>query len=105
VFLESSKLKLILNFISDYVKVLHVDKFHVPEIVNPLFNICYLCGSVYSHGGVLDYDTLLQCSRWIPVSSVQHTALVLNWKVGRVCRIGGKRNELQKIGVDIGRDC
>jgi len=77
----------------------------VPEIVNPLFNICYFRGSVYSHGGVLDYDTLLQCSRWIPMSSIQRTALVLSWKVGRLRTIGGKRNELQKIGVDIGRDC
>jgi len=72
-------------------KVLHVDKFHVPEIVNPIFNICYFHGSVYSHGGVLDYDTLLQCSRWIPVSSIQHTALVLSWEVGRLRRIGGEK--------------
>lgn len=78
------------NCISDYVKILCVDKFHVPEIVNPLFNICYFHGSVYSHGGVLDYDAVLQCSRWIPMASMQHTALVLSWEVGRLCRIVGK---------------
>lgn len=51
------------DFVSDYLKVLHVDKFRVPEIVNPLFNICYFYESVYSDDCVLDYDTLLQCSR------------------------------------------
>ena len=73
-----------LNFVSDYLTILHVDEFRVPEIVNPLFNICYFCESVYSHSCVLDYDTLLQCSRWIPVFSMQYTALVLSWEVGRL---------------------
>jgi hypothetical protein len=33
------------------------------------------------------------------------TTLVLGWEFGRFCTSGGKRNELQKIGVDISRDC
>ena len=57
-FLEWSKLKLMLNFVSDYLTILHVDKFRVPEIVNPLFNICYFCESVYSHGCVIWIMTL-----------------------------------------------
>jgi hypothetical protein len=76
---------------SDYVKVLHVDKFHVPEIVNPLFNICYFHGSVYSHGGVLDYDTLSQCSRWIPMSSIQPNHLSLRLGIWQVLYKWGEK--------------
>lgn len=63
----------------------------MPEIVNPLFNICYFHGSVYSHGGVLDYDTLSQCSKWIPVSSIQYNHL--SFRLGKLAGfvdLGGK---------------